>query len=75
MGNKFYLFIITTETAQEVPEIYTHDTYDSALAQLYSTFVSKMAYDTVKAVYCEIKNSAGTCVKKERYEREIEVTP
>lgn len=75
--NKFYLIIITTEDAQEVPEVYAHDTYEGALTQFYSTFVSKMPYDTVKAVYCEIKNSAGTAVKVERFSREVpdEVAP
>lgn len=71
--NKFYLFILTTEETQETPEVFAHDTYESALAQFHSTFVSKMAYASVKAVYCEIKNSGGTCVKKDRYEREPEV--
>lgn len=69
--NKFYLVIITTEETQEVPEIFAHETYEAALAQFHNTFVSKMAFETVKAIYCEIKNSAGTCVKKDRYEKEV----
>lgn len=75
MNNKYYLFILTTETAQAVPEVYAHDTYESALAQFYGTFVAKMPYDSVLSVYCEIKNGFGTAVKVERWEREVEVAP
>lgn len=68
---KYYLVTITTEAAQEVPEIQQFNTEDEAKNAFYNMFVAKMAYESVKAVYCEILTSGGARIKQDIWSRQM----
>ena len=60
----------------EMKRVYDgHGVYiGAAKSALFSTMFSSMSNENIKTVMCEIINDAGSVLKHERWEREIEET-